>query len=170
MEYSIEKDCCFEQDGFWFRYRAAAIIIEEGCVLMAYDAKNNYYYSIGGGVHLGETSIEAVAREVKEETGITYQTDRLVFTMENLFYENGKQCHVIEFYYLMKPKGKKLIKNGSIMDAAQETSDGITEYLQWIPLEKFTEYNAFPEFFSKKLIHMPETMEHLISDERKQQK
>lgn len=168
MEYISDNDCCFEQDGFWFRYRAAAIIIEEGCVLMAYSAQNNYYYSIGGGVHLGETSREAAAREAKEETGITYQPDRLVFTNESLFYENGKQCHVIEFYYLMKPKGRKLIKNGSIMDAAKKTSDVVTEHLQWIPLEKFSEYKAFPEFFSEKLIHMPETIEHLVSDERQE--
>ena len=104
----------------------------------------------------------------KKQALHTSQTGRLVFTNESLFYENGKQCHVIEFYYLMKPKGRKLIKNGSIMDAAQETSSTIKERLQWLPLEKFAEYKAFPEFFGEKLIHIPETIEHLVSDERQQ--
>ena len=66
MEYISDNDCCFEQNGFWVRYRAAAIIIEEGCVLMAYSPQDNYYYSIGGGVHLGETSREAAAREARK--------------------------------------------------------------------------------------------------------
>lgn len=37
MGHSIDKDCCFEQDGFWFRYMAAAIIIGDECVLMEHN-------------------------------------------------------------------------------------------------------------------------------------
>ena len=28
-------DCCFTKDNNWFRYRAGAIIVENGCVLFA---------------------------------------------------------------------------------------------------------------------------------------
>ena len=34
-------------------------------------AKDDYFYSIGGGVHMGETAQDAVLREVFEETGAT---------------------------------------------------------------------------------------------------
>lgn len=34
---------------------------------------DDYYYSIGGAVHMGETSEEAVKREVFEETGVEYK-------------------------------------------------------------------------------------------------
>lgn len=167
MKHSIDKDCCFEQDGFWFRYRAAAIIMEDGCVLMAYNDADDYYYSIGGGVHLGETSEEAVIREVKEETGITYEVERLAFVNESMFYGegslSGKQCHVVEFYYLMKQKGCKLLKNGESRNA---TFEGMPEYLQWIPLDEFIYYKAFPKFFCEKLCKMPEVIEHFVSDER----
>lgn len=30
------RDCCFTKANDWFRYRAAAIIVENGCVLFAY--------------------------------------------------------------------------------------------------------------------------------------
>lgn len=170
MGYSIEKDCCFTQEEFWFRYRAAAIIIEEGCVLMAYNDVDDYYYSIGGGVHLGETSEEAVIREVQEETGITYEVERLAFVNESLFHGDGsfsdKQCHVIEFYYLMKPKGRQLMKNGDSNGTVLDEAGGWPEYLQWIPLEEFADHKAFPEFFRDKLGKMPEAVEHFISDER----
>ena len=39
--------------------RAAAIIIENGCVLFA-GSENEDYYSIGSGVHMGESAESAV--------------------------------------------------------------------------------------------------------------
>ena len=62
------QDCGFTRENKWFRYRAAAIIIEEDCVLFAGNEIDDYYYSIGGGVHVGETSEQAVKREVLEVT------------------------------------------------------------------------------------------------------
>ena len=63
-------DCGFTKENNWFRYRAGAIIIENGCVLFAGNKNEDYLYSIGGGVHMGETAEEAVKREVFEETGV----------------------------------------------------------------------------------------------------
>ncbi len=66
-------DCGFTRDKNWFRYRAAAIIIEDNCVLFVGNSNEDYYYSVGGGVHMGETAEEAVLREVYEETGVHYE-------------------------------------------------------------------------------------------------
>ena len=82
----LNEDVCFQtKDNRRFRLRAAAIIIEDGCVLFATNDSEHYYYSIGGGVHLGETMENAVLREVYEETGIHYEIDRLAFIQENFF-------------------------------------------------------------------------------------
>ena len=51
---------CSQIADIWFRYRSVSIIIEEGYVP---------YYSIGGGVHLGEAAGAAIKREVLEEAG-----------------------------------------------------------------------------------------------------
>lgn len=69
---------------------------------------------------------------------------------------------MVEFYYLMKPKGNRLVENGNSNGETQ----GMPEYLRWIPIEEFAEHKAFPEFFSEKLCKMPESIEHYISDER----
>ena len=65
-------DCGFQNGNGWFRYRAAAIIIEDGHVLFVKNQVDPYYYSVGGGVHLGEKAEDAVKREVLEETGVVY--------------------------------------------------------------------------------------------------
>ena len=69
----MEYNCGFINDKKAFRYRAAAIIVEEGCVLFARNDEDDYFYSVGGAVHMGETSEEAVKREVFEETGLNYK-------------------------------------------------------------------------------------------------
>ena len=93
-----------------FRLRAAAIIIENNKVLFAHNDSDTYYYSVGGGVHLGETMEDAVLREVYEETGIHYEIERLAFIQENFFKRDdgmlkGLDCHEVTFYYLMKSRG-----------------------------------------------------------------
>ncbi len=105
-------DCGFTKGNNWFRYRAAAIIIEEACILFAGNEKDDYFYSVGGGVHMGETAEDAVIREVMEETGVHYEIDHLAVIHENFFYEEkgtlkGLDCHEITFYFLMKPRGTK---------------------------------------------------------------
>ena len=78
-------DCGFTKENNRFRYRAVAIIVENDCVLFACNEKEDYFYSIGGGVHHGETAEDAVRREVFEETGVHYEVDHLAVIHENLF-------------------------------------------------------------------------------------
>ncbi len=118
MELDIYQDCGFTRDKNWFRYRAAAIIIENDCVLLASNEACDYFYSVGGGVHLGETAEEAIVREVFEETGIKYEVDRMAFVHENFFSESsgslkGLDCHEIAFYFIMKPRGTQELNSNS---------------------------------------------------------
>ena len=158
-----EYDCCLEEEGNWFRYRAAAIIIEDNCILLAGNEKEDYYYSVGGGVHIGETSEEAVKREVYEETGVKYEVERLAFIHENFFDGSGyllknKKCHEVAFYYLMKPRGTKELNSNS-------TTKGIKENVHWIPIDELGKYKAFPTFFIDKLKNIKEGVEHIVTIE-----
>lgn len=155
-------DCGFQNGDGWFRYRAAAIIIEDGCVLFAKNELDSYYYSIGGGVHLGEMAEDAVKREVLEETGVSYEIDRLAFIHENFFEGSGTldglKCHEVAFYFLMKSRGTKELNSNSY-------SLGVREYMHWLPINKLTEYVAYPSFFADKLLNLKDTVEHIVTCE-----
>lgn len=157
-------DCGFTKENNWFRYRAAAIIIEEGCALFAGNRRDDYY-SIGGGVHMGETAEEAVLREVYEETGVRYEIDRLAVIHENFFNNNkgtlnGMECHELSLYYLMKPRGTRKLNSNSI------TAYGDKELMHWIPIEELDRVKAFPVFLKDYLSREHTGIEHIVTDER----
>lgn len=52
----MKYDCGFEKENNWFRYRTGGIIIDNNKMLFVKSADGDYYYMVGGGVHLGETS------------------------------------------------------------------------------------------------------------------
>ena len=160
-----EFDCGFTKEDHWFRYRAAAIIVEVGYVLFAGNEREDYYYSIGGGVHMGETAEDAVLREVFEETGVHYEIDRLAVIHENFFNENsgtlkGLDCHEISFYFLMKPRGSRELHSDSY-------TQGVREQMHWIPIGELGRYKAFPTFLKQYLSEAHTGIEHFVTDERK---
>lgn len=161
----MEYDCGFSKENKWFRYRAAAIIVEDGCVLFARNEKDDYYYSIGGGVHMGESSVDAVKREVFEETGVEYEVDRLAVIHENFFDENqgslkDLNCHEISLYYLMKPRGSQKLNSNSY-------TMGVKENMHWIPIEELDKHRAYPTFMKDYLQKEHSGIEHIITDERR---
>lgn len=157
-------DCGFTKENHWFRYRAAAIIVENDCVLFACNETDDYLYSIGGGVHMGESAEDAVLREVFEETGVRYKIDHLAVIHENFFNENagtlkGLNCHEISFYFLMKPRGTQELHSNSI-------TQGVKEEMRWIPIRDLEQHKAYPLFLKDYLCKEHFGIEHIVTDER----
>lgn len=145
----MEHDCGFEKGNNWFRYRTGGIIIHDNKMLFVKSAIGGYYYMIGGGVHMGETSQACVEREVFEETGIHACVDYLAVVCENFFKGiggtiDGFDCHTIEFYYYMKILDEDLSLCKNIADNGEE--------LVWVPIEEIETSNIKPEFI-KGYIH-----------------
>lgn len=162
----VERECCFDEDGRWFRYRAAAIILDGGKVLMARNDAEPYYYSIGGGVHHMETAEDAVCREVREETGADLKVARLGFVHENFFSGSdtaglqGRQCHELTFYFVMK------LAAGVELAGHSTTQNGIREWLEWVDLATFgRDRIAYPTFFATELLQLGDTAKWITTHE-----
>lgn len=148
----MEYDCGFDVDGRWFRYRAAAIILDDGRVLMSRNEAEPYHYSIGGGVHHGETAVEAVRREVREETGVDMDVERLAFIHENFFFGSttaslgGRLYHELTFYFLMRYLPDTELSGGGMV------LDGVREWHEWVDLATYgRDRPAYPTFFATEL-------------------
>ena len=142
----MKYDCCFEKGNNWFRYRTGGILIHDNKMLFVKSAIGDYYYMIGGGVHLGETSEACIEREVFEETGLNARVDHLAVVCENFFKGfggniDGLDCHTIEFYYYMKILDDDLNLCKNRTDAGEE--------LVWLPIEEIEESKIKPEFIKE---------------------
>lgn len=79
----------------------------------------------GGGIKFGETIEQAVAREVKEETGLNVEAGKILTVGEAI--EEDKDIHRVVVVYEAK------IKNG-VVKASDDAAD-----IMWISLEKIPE-------------------------------
>lgn len=139
----MKYDCGFEKGDNWFRYRTGGILIHDNKMLFVKSAIGDYYYMIGGGVHLGETSESCIEREILEEAGIKASASHLAVVCENFFKGiggkiDGLNCHTIEFYYYMN-----ILDN--TLDACKNMTDE-GEELVWLPIDEIKENEIKPAF------------------------
>ncbi len=138
-EYTMQYDCGFTKENNRFRYRAGGLLMHNDRILFVKNAVGGYFYILGGGVHLGETSQNCIEREFLEETGIHAKAGRLAVVCENFFRgEFRENCHVLEFYYLMTAEADAI-------EHCKSTSD-IGENLVWLPIEQIPECEIKPGF------------------------
>lgn len=137
----MEYDCGFVKGNNWFRYRTGGILIHNNKMLFVKSEVGDYYYMIGGGVHLGETSVACIEREIFEETGINTRVDHLAVVCENFFKGHGGKidgldCHTLEFYYYMK------ITDDDVSLCKDRTDAG--EELVWLPIDRIRQSEIKP--------------------------
>lgn len=72
------------------------ILVAEG-----YDPvkQQTFYRPLGGGIEFGETSVDTVRRELKEELDVEVGELRYLGTLENIFVFNGTPGHEIVMVY-----------------------------------------------------------------------
>ena len=138
-----------------FRLRVVALIIRDGKLLAVKAENHDTYYTVGGRIHLGESSKQAVIREAFEETGLHLEIDRLLFVQESCFTFQGTLCHEVAFHYLMKTPQAD-IPEGS-------HTDQISETLHWLPVDSLPSLPLIPAFLKEALQHLPDEVVHIAA-------
>lgn len=156
----MNKDLCVKLDEGILNIRVGAIIIKDNKFLMVENDKFDHMYSVGGRLKFGETTEEAVIREVFEETGVKMEIERLGFIHENFFLgdsvvKQGNIVHEISFFYYMK-----VPENFEPM-CKSFTEDGDKEHLVWIDVDHPKKY--YPEFFKTELFNQVKETKHFIT-------
>ncbi|NCQ13086.1 NUDIX hydrolase [Candidatus Falkowbacteria bacterium CG10_big_fil_rev_8_21_14_0_10_37_18] len=127
------------------RVIAVAIIRNKGRILVApgYDEvkDSQFYRLLGSGVDYGESSIDALSREFKEELDAEIINERLLKVIENIFTFNGEPGHEICFIYEADFKDPSLYdkKEFKILDSTVEGT------VVWLEINEMKDKNIFPE-------------------------
>lgn len=152
-------DCTFPTDQGTFNYRVGAIILDENRLLMVHGRRRDQSYTVGGRVHLHETSEEAMLREIYEETGVKAEIDRLGFIHEHFFKVKGTSYHEFSLIFYVKPFDYSLI------DPEKIKCDGDTEELCRLDLNRLPQGELYPEFFRTELLNPSNEIKHIITRE-----
>ncbi|MCI3879185.1 MULTISPECIES: NUDIX hydrolase [Acinetobacter] len=119
---------------------------EKVLLAKAYDrSKDEYFFRpIGGGIEFGETSVQAIEREVEEEIQQQLTQPKLICVLENLFRFDGQQGHEIVFVYDAKLVDSDLYNQQEIQ--GNETN-GYRYIAQWLSREQIelTQSPVYPK-------------------------
>ena len=102
--------------------------------------KQSFFRLLGGGIDLGETSLEALKREFKEELNVELTNCKLLDVVENIFYFNGSIGHEIIFVYEAEflDKNNYSITEFPILDSNDKFK------ASWLDLKKFPNSIIYP--------------------------
>lgn len=144
-------------------YRVACLFVHDAKVLFHRAEMDSFFTLAGGSVEFGESSIEAIQREMREELRATVKVERLIWVAENFFNYRDKDCHEIGLYYETK------FTDDSLKFYNLNTFDGIESefivdqqfklHFEWIPLEQIKNFDIRPAFLKKALLKIPHNTE-----------
>lgn len=153
-------DISFKSSEGVFNYRAAAIIIHNGRILVMQDEGIPHDYLPGGRVHLGEPAEAALVREVREELDIDLPLHRLVFIAESFFTLMGTRYHEMALYHLMEAPPELLARG----DSFTRVEGDEVHHFRWVKFEELRDLSFFPIFLKERIFSLPTSPEFISLD------
>lgn len=148
---------------FNFKFRVAGVIINDNKLLTVNTRQDDCLYLPGGYVELGETTEEAVKRELKEELLLDFEIKQYLGVLENYFevQKRGK-VHEISFYYLMNVPNDLNKDNFSLTE--NDKGYIINHDFKWINIDELNEFDFRPQILVDILKKEKKVFNHLVYD------
>ncbi|MFF6778474.1 NUDIX hydrolase [Streptomyces sp. NPDC012637] len=114
------------------RVSAYAVVVDDGRLLLARLAASSpvfapgLWHLPGGGIDPGEQPVEALARELREETGLELATARLWDARTYDVERGGVRWQLTGLFYAVR------LKTAGAATVAE--ADGATDAVRWLPL------------------------------------
>ena len=158
-------DVKVKADNIKFKFRVSGIIIEDNKVLV--DRYDDVSYCLPGGyVNVGETSEEAIIRELKEEIDLDFIIDSFV-GVDECFFNNrkGVRTQAIDFYYKMSFKNKDDINNIDYDRVEDDHGKIVNHHFTWIDLNEVNNHLIRPEQIKDVIINDIRDFHYIIIDD-----
>lgn len=102
------------------------------------ESGTHFYRPLGGGVDAGETSAEAITRELQEELAAEVTDLQLLGVLESLFRVHGRAGHEIVFVYDGEFLEKRMYAQ-QIVEGVED--DGSPFHATWRALDSFDQHH-----------------------------
>ncbi|HEM4927554.1 TPA: NUDIX hydrolase [Streptococcus suis] len=136
-----------------FGVRATGLLVKDEKLFLVRAPEGNYY-TLGGAIQLGETTEEAVQREMQEELGIDVELGPLAFIVENHFTLQEKSYHQIEFLYIVTP----------LSNPATNLEEGNSvRQCEWVAFADLEKLNLNPAFLKTELANWDGQLKHFLN-------
>lgn len=155
-------DLTLKTEEGYFNYRVAAVIVNDGKILAQRNTKTNEYYLPGGRVTFGETSEEALLREIKEELKIDIADYRPLWLNECFFVECVKNFHEIGTYYLVDISKTSF---NHFEDEFQLKEERRINTYCWLDIDKLDDYMLYPKFIKNEINNINDDFKLIITRE-----
>jgi 8-oxo-dGTP diphosphatase len=119
---------------------AAVLVNPDGHLLMAQRTDNGFWHFPGGYMHLGENAAYTVVRELKEETGLSIQPQRIIGLLsptDPWIYPNGDQVQGVVTFFLARLADEA--SDNPIQVDQTETSQA-----KWVPTDQVLKLPTHP--------------------------
>jgi 8-oxo-dGTP pyrophosphatase MutT (NUDIX family) len=152
----------FDRGDQRFCYRAAAVILDQGRVLLQEDTLAEPFWVLPGGrMEHGESGWECIAREMREELEEEVTVERLVWFVENFFEHQGMKWHEVGLYFLVSlGSGSRFFGAGPHYGVEAEID--LKFRLEWFDVEKLDGVRLLPSFLRKRMRSLPEQVEYVV--------
>ena len=143
-----------------FNFRVAGFITNGNKVLLE---KTFDFWSLPGGrVQMGEGSLEAMKREIKEEMQVSPKSCELIKVCENFFKWNGNNQQEMLFIYRINfDDASEIYKKESFTCA-----DSPNEVFTWHDIEEVKNLKCLPEIIYDLVKDENQNIEHIINEDK----
>ena len=156
------KDISYRRSDFGFSYRVAAVIIENGKVLL--QCFNGEYAFIGGQVAENELASDALKREFSEEVGAVLEVDEMCAVGETFFtWDNIPYQQIGLYFYAHLPDNSKVPRDGTFTGTDEYENKTVNLNFVWIPLENLEKIPLYPKELIQHIQKNEKNILHFIS-------